>query len=159
MKNKLLYLLTLLFLSGSCANKNKINIENNINDLKKRINIEGLNPLSVKFVIKELGQNNRVAGPTDYNLVAILQLSEADWGKLKNDYFKETDINNKIYLDKDFIQYWFSDSVKKSFFLEDGYYRIRPKVYSPDQFLKSPFVGGMIFFTTNNQVFIFMHTN
>lgn len=162
MKTKLLYVLALLWCISSCNIKeNRMEIENNsIDELKQKINLEGINPLSVKFTINELEHNKgREIGPNDYNLVAVLKLSKPDWENLKENYSKnKPDINSEIYLDEDFIKKWFSDSVKNSFFLEDGYYRIRPKVYFPDRFLKSPFVGGMLFFTTDNQIFIFMHT-
>jgi hypothetical protein len=105
MNTKLSYILITICCFLSCIKAKKEETENNsINELKQKINIEGINPISVKFTISELGhEKGRAIGPNDYNLIAILKLSESDWMNLKDDYFKnKSDIRDKVYLNKDF---------------------------------------------------------
>ncbi|QDW22572.1 hypothetical protein [Flavobacterium sp. KBS0721] len=159
MQTKLFHLLIIICCFFSCMKEEKIE-NSNINELKQRINIDGINPISVRFSISELGQKKgRAIGPNDYDLQVILKLSESDYQNLKENYSKnKVNIGDKVYLNKDFIKPWFTNSIKESFFLEDDYYRIRSEVYFPDRFLKSPFTGGFLFFTVDHQVFIYMYT-
>jgi len=118
-----------------------------------------INPISVKWTMNELGNSRSLTiGPTDFNFIAIVTLSESEWLNLKSIYDTDKEINDRVYLKKDFVKNWFTIPVKQSFYIEDKHYRISCKVYSANRFLKSPFVDGICFFTTNNQVFIMMYT-
>lgn len=99
------------------------------------------------------------AGGVNYTKLTAEQQKALDYQNLKEKYSKnKVNIGDKVYLNKDFIKPWFTNSIKESFFLEDDYYRIRSEVYFPDRFLKSPFTGGFLFFTVDHQVFIYMYT-
>lgn len=153
------YLVIGLFYCTFSCGKKEDKIYDDIELLKSNINLMQINPVSVKWIKTELGHNRSIApGPKDYNLIAILTLSESEWLKLKKNYDAEKVKNNSIYLDKGFIKNWFTNSVKECFYLEEEYYRISCKSFSAKLFSKSPFVDGFVFFTNGNQVFIMLNT-
>lgn len=159
MKTIFFYLVFILFFCFFACGKKEIIIYNDITLLKNTINLTEINPISVKWTMTELGNNRSLTpSPKDFNLIAILTLSESEWLNLKEKYSKDKEINNKIYLKNDFIKSWFNTPVKQSFYLEEEYYRISCTSYSAKTFLKSPFVDGLCFFANENQVFIMLYT-
>ncbi len=87
MSQKIFFYLLLLF-SFACNNSNplkngkeKITVSKNKKELEKIISLKVFNPRSVEFVYKPMGtqtENDRVPGPTDYMLQAVLYFDITD---------------------------------------------------------------------------------
>lgn len=158
----------LFFLLLSCSvqekemsNKEKAGqtaVRTDITGLQKNISLKYL-PQSVQWVKKRIGQENNnndlVIGPTDYVIMAVLVFNDP--------VFKELQVEMNEYpfdivLDSNFIEEWFSASIKESFVMDGEYLSVNKKVFSANIFYASPFVNGYCFLTEDKQIFVCMWT-
>jgi hypothetical protein len=147
----------LISLNFSCI-KSKIQERpsNDIAFLIKHVDTNNLKPLSFLYIQKKLGEDTFMSiGPSDYRFKSILQFSSIDWFKLKNYYNQgNTNISNRIYLDKDFIEVWFPTVADTSFVLKDNFLRPKCEVYDIENYLVGHFTRGRCFFLGGNYVII-----
>ncbi len=130
-------------------------IREDIYELRRIINVP-FEPTSVKWQLIELGKyDSRTPGLSDSKVLAILEYNVSDLRLLIEE--DEKAINQDIYLEKNFLESWFPDEIKNSFFFEDGYLRIKSRAYNADLFSRYPYSDGF-FFMHKNLVFVWLQT-
>ena len=161
--NKLFFTIIIFIpLCFSCR-KSKIQVvpNNDINTFMKYVKTNNLKPLSALWLHKKRGEDGFLSiGSSDYELTSVLQFSPTDWLILKDYYCKNaTNMSNKTYLDKNFIEYWFPKVANHSFILENNFLRPTCEVYDMKKYLNGSFSSGACFFLDENYVIIIAQTN
>ncbi len=148
--NKLLQLIVLLFLVG-CNSEQKVSKEIEVNhdldQLSKVINLENFSPTKVDWVYKKLGEeNSRIPGPTDYQLESILYFEKEELTKLKLAIVNDLIDSNDCSINLKWLKY--QEAVSSQLCAH----------YNSNVFSKGVLLNGSLVIKGNN-VYLRMYTN
>ena len=119
----------------------------NIDELAQKINLPAT-PEKAVWLITPMGNpDNRVPGPTDYELTAVMQFSEAETEKLESILTK----NNKSKAGNVKIPEWFPADLKNS---ANQAGKIEGERFDAESFSQSPFLNGTILKTDDGKFYV-----
>lgn len=120
----------------------KTAVKTDLTELRKYITVPGT-PSAVKWQITRLGPQNNdsgVPGPSTYQLIAILNYSDAEIAALKAKFVVKA---GDILVGPNAIQDWFPASVQAAFIKQsDNNYKLNGQALSAEPFYRSPYLQG-----------------
>lgn len=153
------FILISIFFIACVSSENADNeVNTDVNLIKKVITLDSVEPVSGLLKMQKVSALNHDAiGPEDYKLTAIIKLHQNDVDRLKQSYLNEEDISNNVFLDKDFMEDWYPESVKNKLYLTNGFYKVSTRVCKPSKFVKAPYLNG-IYFMVDDLLVICLYT-
>jgi hypothetical protein len=116
-------------------------------------------PLNARWQTFQMtGKTTSELGPTDWNLVAILEYDPGTLQKLK-DSMEVLTTPAETFVEANFVKDWFPQAVRDSFVSDPatGYLKLSPTRYKPTLFAQAPLQFGYVFFA-DSALFIYLHT-
>ena len=116
-------------------------------------------PQNVYWQTYEKGDGRSELGPTDWELVAILEYDPATVTELRTQMALQTH-PNELFINPDFVKSWFPQSVKNIFVADaayDDYLKLDGDRYEPDMFVQSPLLNGYVI-VLDNLIFVYLYT-
>lgn len=129
----------------------------NTHELSQIITLES-KPISVKYAIVEV--DNGFMGPNDYNLISVLTYDDETFRIVKSRVISTSNSLEPKYLNKTAMQNWLPDTIKMNFVKKNSkYLSLKNKSFDAKIFARSPYMSGFCFFTDDNEVYLYLHTD
>ncbi len=116
-------------------------------------------PLEARWQTTEKGVRTAGIGPTDFELVAILEFADAAILQLEKQMVEQTN-PSVVYVAKTFVQSWFPETIREAFVVDDlypDYLRLAARRFQPELFAKGSLQDGYVVIV-GNQVLLYLHT-
>lgn len=107
----------------------------------------------------EKGVRGSELGPTDWELVAVLEYDEATLKTIQAEMTTQTH-PAESFVHQDMVRDWFPEPIKSRFVQDPAYaetFKLTGVRYTPSMFAQSPLSDGYVFIV-DNLVFIYLHT-
>ena len=132
--------------------------QTNIAQLSQFINLPA-QPAQAWWQVREKGARGNAIGPTDTELVAVLQLDEVTLQELLGQLVQQTSPTD-LFVARDFVQPWFPDALQQMFVVDPAYpeyLKLAGARYQPTLFAKDSLDNGYVVIA-DGFAFIYLHT-
>lgn len=129
-----------------------------IAELGRLINLP-LQPDQAMWQVRQKGVGNRAIGPTDTELVAVLELDEATFQELEGRLDRQTSPTD-LFVVPEFVQPWFPEPIRQAFVADPanpGYLRLTADRYQPALFANNSLASGYVILV-DGLVFVYLHS-
>jgi len=116
-------------------------------------------PAQELWQVREKGARGDAIGPTDIELVAVLQLEQGVIQELQGQLVQQTTPSD-LFVARDFVQPWFPDVVQQRFVADSAdseYLKLTGVRYQPTLFAKGSLNNGYVVIA-DSYVFVYLHS-
>lgn len=132
--------------------------QTDIAQLSQFINLPA-QPAQALWQVRERGVRGNAIGPTDTELVAVLQLDQDILQELEGQLVQQTSPTD-LFVARDFVQPWFPDSVQQVFVSDSAYpeyLKLTGVRYHPSLFAKGSLNNGYVVIA-DGYALIYLHS-
>ena len=132
--------------------------QTDIAQLSQFINLPA-QPAQALWQVREKGAGGTAIGPTDTELIAVLQLDQDILEKLEGQLLQQTSPTD-LFVAPDFVQPWFPNPVQQVFVADSSYpeyLRLKGVRYQPSLFAKGSLNNGYVVIA-DGFVLIYLHS-
>ena len=132
--------------------------ETDVAQLAKFIELP-MTPGAVRWQVAEQGVRTGAIGPTDFELVAVLEFDDASIAQLTNEMVEQSS-PSAAYVAKSFVRPWFSEAIRGLFVTDDAYpdyLKLAGRRLDPAPFTKGSLQDGYAVIV-DNEVLLYLHT-
>jgi hypothetical protein len=145
----------LLILFTSCSNVQKQNnskhISNDLKKYKKLVNLK-FSPIEARWTLEKLSASRNEEKP--YCIYSIIKLKSEDKKFIDSIVTFETDIQDKIYINKTKINYPIFKALKIKAKKEGDFYKLNQAVYPINLITKNLFLKGYFLIVNKHYLFV-----
>lgn len=116
-------------------------------------------PTQALWQVREKGIRGDAIGPTDMELVAVLQFDHETLSELQSQFARQTNPSD-LFVARSFVQPWFPDPMQQMFVTDPAYpefLKLAGTRYQPTVFAKGSLNNGYIV-VASDFVFIYLYT-
>lgn len=148
-------IILILILFTSCSNLNKQNnskyISNDLEKYKKLVNLKFC-PIEARWTLEKLSASRNEEKP--YCIYSIIKLKSLDKKFIDSMVNYEKDIQDKIYINKNKINYPIFKALKIKAKKEGDFYKLNQSVYPINLITKNLFLKGYFLIINENYLFV-----
>ena len=133
-------------------------IQTDVDGLRKWMALPGA-PTSVQWQVREKGVRTAGIGPTDFELIAVLEYNATDMEQLQSQMVRQTSPAD-LYVANDFIQPWVPAEIESAFTTDSLYpdlLKLATARYEPDVFTSGSLQNGYAV-VVGSYVLVYLHT-
>lgn len=135
-----------------------VSYQTDVAKLSQFINLPA-QPAQALWQVREKGAGGTAIGPTDTELIAVLQLDQDILEKLEGQLLQQTSPTD-LFVAPDFVQPWFPNPVQQVFVADSSYpeyLRLKGVRYQPSLFAKGSLNNGYVVIA-DGFVLIYLHS-
>lgn len=133
-------------------------IQTDVDGLKNWLSLPGT-PTTVQWQVREKGARTAGIGPTDFELIAVLEYSAADMEQLQSQMARQTSPAD-LYVANDFVAPWFPSDLEAAFATDSLYpdlLKLTAARYEPNLFTSGSLQHGYVV-VAGAYVLVYLHT-